>query len=238
LDWLFYESYYDTWEVVVRHLSSKNEGKKSNLNLELFQFNYNMLRKRLKKHIRLLRPNYLTYDYEISRITRDIDTFFDATIKILSRRKVMAIPFSPHDEYDIFMEEAEIQSQLSDYRWQNTKGRPPGEYELEAREVKGIDYRTIDVFLQYFGDNIIRKTRKKAMNTVAIGELFRRWNSIVEKLNKDIFEESKNDVEKFYDEKQERRSILLKTLLDASILLILGLITGGIINFVFRVIFN
>ena len=71
----FYTSYYNTWDVVVRHLSSKNEGKKSDLNLELFQLNYNMLRKGLKKRIRLLRANFLTYDYEISRINRDIDTF-------------------------------------------------------------------------------------------------------------------------------------------------------------------
>lgn len=230
-DGRFYASYYNTWAVVVRHLSSKNEGKKSDLNLDLFQLNYNMLRKSLKNRIRLLRANFLTYDYEISRINRDIDTFFDATTKILFRRKVMATQFFPHDEYDISMKETEIQSQLSDYRWQNTKGRPPGEYELEAREGEGIDYRTIDVFLQYFGDIIIRKPRKKAMNTAAIGELFRSWNSIVEKINKDIFEESKNDVEKFYDERQERRSLLLKTLFELSVLLMVGIISGLLVYY-------
>jgi hypothetical protein len=214
-------------------LSSKNEEKRSDSNLERFQINYNILRKLLKKRIRTSRVNFLTYDYEISRINRDIDTFFDATTKILFRRKVMSIPYSPHDEYDIFMEDAERQSQLSDYECQNTEGAPPSEYEFEAWEIKEIDFRSIDKFLQYFGDIIVRIPRKKAINTVAIGELFRSWNLIVENLDKDIFKESKNDVEKYYDERRERRGFLLKTLLDLSILLILGLITGGIINFVF-----
>ena len=152
-DGRFYASYYNTWAVVVRHLSSKNEGKKSDLNLDLFQLNYNMLRKSLKNRIRLLRANFLTYDYEISRINRDIDTFFDATTKILFRRKVMSIPFSPHDAYDKFMEDFEIQLRLADDRGQNSEP-PPNEYEFEAWEIKEIDFWTIDRFLQYFSDVI------------------------------------------------------------------------------------
>ena len=224
-DFLFYASYYDTRNAVARLLpSSKNEGQRFDLKLERFQINYNRLRKGLKKHIRASRGNLLTYDYEISRIVQDIDTFFDATTKILFRRKVMSIPFSPHDEYDMLMEDIEIQSRFDD--WCQNIEPPPDVYEFEAWEIKEIDFRTIDKFLKYFGDIIIRKPRTKAINTVAIGELFRRWNLIVKKVNEPIFEESKKDVEKYYDEKRERRGFLLKMLFELSVLLMVGVISG------------
>lgn len=223
LDFIFYVSYYNTRDAVARLLlSGKNEGQRSDLNLEKFQINYNNLRKSLKKRIRSSRGNLLTYDYEISRIVRDIDTFFDATTKILFRRKVMSIPFSPHDEYDMLMEDLEIQSRVDD--WLQNIEPPPDKYEFEAWEIEKIDFETIDKFLKYFGEIIIRKPRTKAINTVAIGELFRRWNLIVEKLNKDIFGKSKNDVEKYYDERRERRGFLLKMLFEVSVLLMVGVI--------------
>jgi len=210
--------------------SSKNEGNRSDLNLERFQINYNRLRKCIKKRIRTSRGNLLTYDYEISRIVQDIDTFFDATTKILFRRKVMYIPFSPHDAYDKFMENIEIQSRLADDRWQNIEP-PPNEYEFEAWEIKEIDFGTIDRFLQYFSDVIIRKPRTKTINTVAIGELFRKWNFIVKKVNEPIFEESKKDVEKYYDGKRERRGFLLKLLFELSVLLMVGIISGLLVYY-------
>ena len=229
-DFKFYGSYYDTWEFVTSLLLlSKSDRQKSDLNFESFQVNYNKLRKTLKKRIRGSHGNLLAYDYEISRIIRDIDTFFDATTKILFRRKVMSIPFSPHDEYDIFIADTDRQSRLSDDMWQNIEA-PPSEYEFEAWEIKKIDFMTIDKFLQYFGDIIIRKPRTKAINTVAIGELFRRWNLIVKNLDEDIFEESKNDVEKYYDEKREKRGLILKTSYELLVLLITGIIVAVIVN--------
>ena len=198
-----------------------------------FQVNYNKLRKNLKKRIRGSHGNLLAYDYEISRIIRDIDTFFDATTKILFRRKVMSIPFSPHDEYDIFIADTERQSRLSDDRWQNIEP-PPREYEFEAWEIKEIDFRTVNTFLRYFGDTIIRKPRTKTINTVAIGELFRSWNVIVKNLDKDIFEESKNDVEMYYDERREKRGLILKTSYELLILLTVGVIVAVIVNLLFN----
>jgi hypothetical protein len=233
-DSIFYRSYYNTWEFVANILLlSKSDREKSDLNFESFQVNYNKLRKTLKKRIRGSHGNLLAYDYEISRIIRDIDTFFDATTKILFRRKVMSIPFSPHDEYDIFIADTERQSRLSDDRWQNIEP-PPSEYEFGAWEIKKIDFMTIDKFLQYFGDIIIRKPRTKAINTVAIGELFRRWNLIVKNLDKDIFEESKNDVEKYYDEKRERRGLILKMFYELSVLMIIGITVAVIVDLLFN----
>jgi hypothetical protein len=207
-----------------RTFISKQRREKHDLVLETFQIKYNALRKNLKKRIRSSHTNLLTYDYEMSRIIRDIDIFFDSTIKILFKRKVMSIPFSPHDEYDMLIDEE--QSRLNDERWVQP---PPSQYEFEAWEIKNIDFSTINTFLRYFGDIVIRKPKSKSINTVAIGELFRRWNSIIMKINNDVYEESKGDVDKYYDERRERRSFLLKTIYDLGVLLISGLIIPLII---------
>lgn len=229
-DLLFYGSYFVAYDDVRNLLFlSKNEGEKYDLSLEKFQKNYNKLRKRLKRLILAPSGNLLTYDYEISRIVRNIDTFFDATIKILYKRKVMPIPFSPHDEYYKFMEEVEIQSRLDDEKWQNIEP-PPSEYDFEAWEIKVVNFETISAFLRYFGDVVIRKPRTKGLNTIAIGELFRKWNLIIQKIDPSIFNESKKDVENYYDERRERRGFLISKLFELialiGITLILAVITG------------
>lgn len=231
-DLSFYASYYNAWEAVSRLLlSSKDDGQKSNSNSERFQITYNELRKSLKKRIRSSHGNLLTYDYEISRIARDIDTFFDATTKILFKRKIMTIPFSPHDAYDKFMEDIEAQSRLADDRLENIEP-PPSEYEFEAWEIKEFDFGTIDTFLRYFGDIVIRKPRAKAINTVAIGELFRKWNLIVKNINQTEFEESKEDVEKYYDEKHDRRGFILGKFFNLLVLLMVAVISGVIVSII------
>jgi len=230
-DLSFYASYYNAWGAVTRLLlSSKEDGQESDSNLERFQITYNELRKSLKKRIRSSHGNLLTYDYEISRIARDIDTFFDATTKILFKRRVMTIPFSPHDEYDMFLEDA-AQSRSADDEWENIEP-PPNVYEFEAWKVKDINFQTIDKFLQYFGDIVIRKPRAKAINTVAIGELFRKWNLIVKNINQTEFEESKEDVEKYYDEKHDRRGFLLGKFFNLLVLLMVAVISGVIVSLI------
>ena len=146
-DLSFYASYYATWEAVTRLiLSSKNGGQKSDSNLEYFQITYNDLRNSIKKRIRsshgnLLTSNLLTYDYEISRIAHDIDTFFDATTKILFKKKAMAIPFSPYDAYDKFMELFEIQSRSTN-ELENVE-HPPSEYAFDSWEIKDINFNPL-----------------------------------------------------------------------------------------------
>jgi hypothetical protein len=214
----FYASYFNACYSVKRLLEET-----SDLNLEKFQRDYNELRKLLKKRI-VFSGNILTYDYEISRIIHDIDTFFDATIKILFRKRVMSIPFSPHDAYYQFIEREEIQSRLYDDRWQNIEP-PPSEYEFEAWEIKDVNFRTIDTFLQYFGDIVIKKPRVRTINTVAIGEIFRRWSEIIKKIDPKTFDESKRDVELYYNEKRERSGFFLTKVYELFIAMLIALIT-------------
>lgn len=233
-DLKFYVYYYDTWEFIEKILLlTKIETENSDF--EKFQINYNNLRKNIKKRLRSSRGNLLTYDYEINRIIQDIDTFFDATIKILFRRKIMTIPFSPHDAYEIILEETDKQSQLHHFMDEDIES-PPIEYDFEYRKINQIDFYAINKFLKYFGDINIRKQKIKFVNTVAIGELFRRWNLIIEKLERNIFEESKNDVEKYYDKKREKKGLILKMLFELLVLFMLTILSGIIIELFRKVI--
>ena len=230
----FYVSYYSTWEIVEKIQNPIDEKEKEIL-FENFQIEYDMFRKNIKKHIRSTsRGNLLTNDYEINRIIQAIDTFFDATIKILFRRNVMTIPFSPHDSYQIFMEEIERQEQLSDYTEEDYNEEVvPTEYDFVTWEIDKIDFNTINIFLNYFGTVVIRKPKKNLVNTVAIGELFRKWNFIIEKLEKSMFMESKNLVEKFYDEKRDKRNLLYKTLLEILFIFVLTILSTLFTQFLF-----
>ncbi len=182
----------------------------------------------MKRRIRGSRGNLLTYDYEIGRIVRDIDIFFDSTIKILFKRKVMKIPFSPIDEHDFYILDTKEQSRLDISRWE----QPPSNLQREDSEFKNVDLNTINVFLKYFGDIVIRKPNSRGINTIAVGELFRKWNLIVKAMNPDVYEESKCNVDKYYDERRERRGNFWKTITDLSILLISGIVGQIVIKFV------
>lgn len=230
----FYVSYYNSWEIVEKIRNPINEKEKEVL-FENFQIQYDIFRKNIKKHIRKTsRGNLLTNDYEINRIIQAIDTFFDATIKILFRRNVMTIPFSPHDSYQIFMEESERQEQLSEYIEEDYGEEVgPTEYDFVTWKIDKIDFDTINIFLNYFGTVVIREPKMNLVNTVAIGELFRKWNLIIENLERSIFMESKYLVEKYYDEKRDKRNLLYKTLFEILVIFVLTTLSALFTQFLF-----
>ena len=67
---------------------------------------------------------------------------------------------------------------------------------------------------------------------MAIGELFRKWNLIIEKLNGDLFKESKEDVERYYDERRERRGFLLGKLFELLVILVVTVIGGVFLSLI------
>ena len=89
-----------------------------------------------------------------------------------------------------------------------------------------IDFNTINEFLKYFGDIVIRKPRTNVINLIAIGEFFRKWNLIVEKLENEMYEQSKKDVEYYYDKRQDRADFLIKKGLEILIIFIITITTG------------
>ena len=213
-----YESYYYTWESVEKLLlTNRTDEQEYDLYLENFQMNYNKLRKRLKYYLQSSSANFSTHNYEISRIIQDIDTFFDVTIKILFRKKIMTIPFCHEDEQDMFIEAVERQVELDYERWKSTK-----------EDV--IDFNTINEFLKYFGNIVIRKPRTKVINLIAIGELFRKWNIIIEKFDNEIYKQSKKDVEYYYDKRQDRTDFLIKIGFEILIVFTITITTGLLLN--------
>lgn len=213
-----YKSYYYTWESVEKLLlTNRTDEQEYDLYLENFQINYNKLRKRLKYYLQSSSANFSTHNYEISRIIQDIDTFFDVTIKILFRKKIMTIPFCHEDEQDMFIEAVERQVELDYERWKSTK-----------EDV--IDFNTINEFLKYFGNIVIRKPRTKVINLIAIGELFRKWNIIIEKFDNETYKQSKKDVEYYYDKRQDRTDFLIKIGFEILIVFTITITTGLLLN--------
>lgn len=249
-DLTFYGSYYDVLESTERILLfQKNSTEEYNINLERFQKRYHSLRKRLKNKIRTLCDgNFLSYDYEVSRISRDIDVFFDSTTRILFKKKLLTIPYSPLDESNIFIEETNKQLNFTDFT--NKYNHSALSKDLQSNnyqyfydaekpddsglgDFKEVDFNMIRVFLNYFGDIVIRKPQLKMLNTIAIGELFRRWNSNIEYFEKASFDETKEDVHRYYNEKNERKRVLFSQSYSLIFLLVIGIVTSFIVQLIF-----
>lgn len=249
-DLSFYGSYYDVLESTERILMfQKNSTEEYNINLERFQKHYHSLRKKLKNKIRTLCDgNFLSYDYEISRISRDIDVFFDSTTRILFKKKLLTIPYSPLDNSNMFIEEINKQLNFTDFTYKYNHSTLGKDLKLnnyqysddtekpdDSRlwDFKEVDFNMIRVFLNYFGDIVIRKPQLKTLNTIAIGELFRRWNTNIEYLEKANFEETKEDVYRYYNEKNENKRVLFSQIYNIIFLLLIGIVTSFIVQLIF-----
>lgn len=224
----FFDLYYKTYFSIKHIIYSKNK-EKHDLHLENFQIRYNNLRKQMKKQIISSKGNFLTYDYETNRIVHEIDTFFDATIKILFRKKIMDIPYLPREEVEKYVEEMIKQSHLDDQKWGDIE--PPDELNPDSYEIKTINFISIGDFMRIYGNFIIGNPRKKAINTIAIAELFRKWNSVVKRLEPEIFEESKKDVERYYNKKQELHTHLFSKAYEIFVIFLITILSGAVLTY-------
>ena len=220
----FISLYYSTCYSIMHILHSKQK-KKQDSYLEKFQINYNNLRKQIKKRIISSKGNFLTYDYEIKRIVHEIDTFFDSTTRILFRRKIMGIPYLPREEIEQYLEKTARQHYTYDQKLDVYD-----QYDPDNHEIKVINFTSIKEFMRIYGKLIIKKPRKKVINTVAIAEFFRKWNSVVNQLEPEIFEQSKKDVDKYYSKKQERQNYLFSKLYEIFVIFLITITTGIILN--------
>ena len=224
----FISLYYSTCYSIMHILHSKQK-KKQDSYLEKFQINYNNLRKQIKKRIISSKGNFLTYDYEIKRIVHEIDTFFDSTTRILFRRKIMGIPYLPREEIEQYLEEMVKEH----HKYTNQKLDDFNQYDYhdpDNYEIKAINFTSIKEFMRIYGKLIIKNPRKKTINTVAIAELFRKWNSVVNQLEPEIFEQSQKDVDMYYSKKQERQNYLLSKLYEIFVIFLITITTGIILN--------
>jgi hypothetical protein len=229
LDVKFYASYYDVLETTEKMLTiNKNDVDVYNKNLNLFQKRYHILRKKLKNKIRsLCDGNFLSYDYEISRISRNIDVFFDSTTRILFKKKLLRIPYSPEDDSTVYLKDKTIDSKRSNirYYYNATKKSDIGFEE--------VDFNMIKVFLKYFGDIVIRNPQPESINTIAIGELFRKWNQNIKYLDEESFEETEADVKRYYNEKNEQKRVLFSQIYNIAFVLLIGIISSVIVQLFF-----
>ena len=191
----------------------------------------------MKKQIISSKGNFLTYDYEIKRIIHEIDTFFDSTTRILFQRRIMWIPYLPIDELKIINEEIAVQSYIDYKEWEDINPlddvKDSDEFNPDNYEIKAINFTSMKEFMRIYGDLKIKNPRKKALNTVAIAEFFRKWNSVVNKLEPEIYQQSKNDVDGYYSKKQERRNHLLSIAYEIFFIFLITIISAVLIEVLF-----
>ncbi len=207
-DMSYYRTFCDTKNAIGKLSPPKKGGMHtSGNNLEAFQINYNKLRKKLKRRIENLNYNFQNYEYENENILRDIDIFFNTTIQILYKERVMNLPYTPKEDYQDFLDEHDEQTPDDD------EGCIPAEvlkkefdeadpFNYDFWDIKKIDYSTIYKFLNHFENIFIQTPKARTINIVAMAEFFERWNQILEKLEPDIYKESKNKIDKYYTEKE------------------------------------
>jgi len=232
----FFSVYYNTYYSIMHILHSKQTEKYDSY-LEKFQINYNILRKQMKKQIISSKGNFLTYDYEIKRIVHEIDTFFDSTTRILFQRKVMSIPYLPREEVEQSLIKEKEQylieqkaRRLSKYDQRFDDYDQYNEYDLDNHDINEINFNSIKEFMRIYGKFIIKNPQTKSINTVAIAELFRKWNSVVNRLEPDIFEQSKKDVDKYYSKKQENQNYLFYKACEIIIIFIITIVSGSLLS--------
>ena len=230
-EYIFFRLYYKTYYSIMHLLYSKQKEKYDSY-LENFQINYNELRKQMKKQIISSKRNFLTYDHEINRIVHEIDTFFDSTILILFKRHTMDIPYLPREEIEQYLKD-ELEETARQYHMDDQKFDdfiPYDRSDPDNYNINEINFESIKEFMRIYGKLIIKNSRKKSINTVAIAELFRKWNSIVNQLEPEIFEQSKKDVDKYYSKKQERQNYLFSKAYEIFVIFLITIISGILLN--------
>ena len=166
-------------------LSLETDEKKFNRYHKNFLVNYNNLRNQLKRVVRKTNTFLLTHNQKNSHILRNIDVFFDTTIKLIEKK-----------EYDLNQNDLDV----------------------------------IDKFLTSF-DNYAFKNLKP-INIFRIHGFFDEMNTQIMHFNEKLYEETKKDVEFFYENKKSKTFIpeIKSILADKFLNLIFFLIASIILN--------
>ena len=137
----------------------------------------------------------MVFDYKTNQIFIKIDIFFDTSINILFKKGIMNIPYTPKEEYNMFMEEDDCPT------FDGTEAEePPDIYDYDRYwAIKTINYNSINKFFKSFNENIIHTPRPRAMNLYVIDELFQRWNDVLKELENDTYQLSENKITDYYE---------------------------------------
>jgi hypothetical protein len=220
-DILFYNSFYKSVKYNEYILSYAGTPYLEGLVLlatENFDDYFNKFRKRLKNHISKVNSPLLSKDYIEDSTFKSIDIFFDVVIQHFSQIRVYT--HALHEdwmEYRHDIKLATIEEIIAD------------------NEIDGINYNTTMCFLCSFNDTFIESPKPLSTKIVAIREFFALWNQTLFHYKADLFEESKEKINEFYDKKYQKYESLISTIyrisenLFAALMSIIISIVAGII---------
>jgi|GEM_PF-2628007 hypothetical protein len=177
--------------------------------IRLLQIDINRVRTNLKDFIdvsAILSPPI--YNYELDRVQKRIDIFFNSICKML---------FPPKRLYSL-AQEIEHQETLDYYEsLEPTPAELEQEFEEmhkdETGEIYSFDREALDQFMTYLGDTLFEKTKpfspisfKHPIDLIEISGFFESWNSVASRCDKVAFEEAQKDIDEYYASiRQERQ---------------------------------
>lgn len=204
------------------------------------QINLNRTRESLKGFVevsRVISPPIP--DYELNRLQRAIDIFFNTTCEIL-------FPIR-----DVFSREQKIdREQALDYynETREIKEQVEQHFEEEALERFGtinfFDFDALDEFFEYLGNILFSETKlyrfssfKYQINLIELSHFFIRWNKIISTCRNciSIYRKAEKDIEKYYSELQTRETQRKEKYNEIAIVVI-SVIVSTVINTLFKLI--
>lgn len=177
--------------------------------LNALQVRINKVRANLKDFINLSEIRTLPlYNYELSRLQKKIDVFFNSISEILF----------PTQQVFSKAEKIEQQQTLAYYQAEEhpTEDELAEEFEEAQKAELGIiewfDRSALDEFLQFLGDSLFVPTRKRSpfsyrhpINLILLSKFFGYWNSVLSKCrNCNVYEKAEKDIEEYYKLMSER----------------------------------
>jgi len=182
------------------------------------------------------------YGYELHRLQKGIDIFFNSTSGVLFSNPSM---FSRRQKIE--------EQQTLDY-YESLEHPTKEEIEEQFEEMQkaemGIidwfDLYALDEFLQYLGDALFARTDafspfsyKHPVDLITLSRFFDHWNSIVSSCRncKSAYEKSRQDIEEYYKllgRRESQRRQRMRRLIDDIMVVIVSVVLSVIVNYIIK----
>jgi len=216
----------------IEKLDKKKEPQKYTRYL---QMDINRLRSMLKQFIdfsEIISPPI--YNYEMDRLQRRIDIFFNSTSEVL------------FPAYGVFSEAQRIEAEYYESQIPPDEEMEESGQEPNTGKIFNFDYHALDEFMEYLGKVLFESVRpyspfsyRHPINLIRLSRFFEKWNSIVAScINcKKIYSKAEEDVEKYYKEigRMERQhKQRVRSLTDNVLIVIASVILSTVVGYLIQ----
>ena len=216
-DLSLYNSIYKSLKYSQKIVDNENRGS---INLfDNFDKSFNKIRIKLKRHVSRVNTPLITHDYMIESTFKSIDIFFDVFVEVLSKRRGFIFEATPEDLEKEKEDLEGLPNEVKNY--------------LQEHELLSIDYKFINVFLTSFKEKFLFEVKPTYTKIIPIKQFFEDWNHIINCLEPDVYENSEEKVNEFYDNRYKKYGIAVN-----NIVKIAQYFIGALLAITFSVIAN